>query len=294
MYIGTKPNDTVNLFWNQRSFAYPTLDNFLPFNGDIPELSGAFISQEHTIVEKIDSILFIDTFITLPVVGSVVTTDTGTAVVAYVSTRRDSAVLYLKDTNGVFDVTGELFINEVDFVGFYTEESTYSESTSIGGYWMFNTGFSYSNNSVYYDSGRGMVYADVKPQGSVRTTNDYYNIQNTVGAIGTYVTNKNNSSYIENLSYRGDPSAADAQDGVEADQLSNKFVVRVGTEYSDTLSVGYATEMRLYNLDNRVIDLPGAGLSYDILNKQQTIVDLWDGYIAVSYTHLTLPTKMIV
>ena len=279
MYIGTKPNDTVNLFWNQRSFAYPTLDNFLPFNGDIPELSGAFISQEHTIVEKIDSILFIDTFITLPVVGSVVTTDTGTAVVAYVSTRRDSAVLYLKDTNGVFDVTGELFINEVDFVGFYTEESTYSESTSIAGYWMFNTGFSYSNNSVYYDSGRGMVYADVKPQGSARTTNDYYNIQNTVGAIGTYVTNKNNSSYIENLSYRGDPSAADAQDGVEADQLSNKFVVRVGTEYSDTLSVGYATEMRLYNLDNRVIDLPGAGLSYDILNKQQTIVDLWDGYI---------------
>ena len=144
---------------------------------------------------------------------------------------------------------------------------------------MFNTGFDYSNNSVYYDSGRGLVYADVKPEGSVRATNNYYNIQNTVGAVGTYVTNKNNSSYIENLSYRGDPSAADAQDGVEADQLTNKFVVRVGTEYSDILSVGYATEMRLYNLDNRVIDVASAGLSYDILNKQQTIVDMWDGYI---------------
>ena len=39
MYIGTKPNDTVNLFWNQRSFAYPTLDNYLPFDGLIPEIT---------------------------------------------------------------------------------------------------------------------------------------------------------------------------------------------------------------------------------------------------------------
>ena len=69
--------------------------------------------------------------VSLPVVGSIVTTDTGSAEVAYVSTRRDSVVIYIKDTNGVFDVTGELFINELDFVGFYTEESTYSESTAI-------------------------------------------------------------------------------------------------------------------------------------------------------------------
>ena len=279
MYIGTKPDDTVNFSWNPRSFAYPTLDNYLPFDGLIPEITLEFIRQEHTIVEKIDHVLFVDTFVALPVVGSIVTTDTGSAEVAYVSTRRDSAVVYLKDTNGVFDVTGELFINELDFIGFYTEEATYATSDAIAGFWMIATGFTYSNNSTYYDAGRGLVYADIKPQSSIRETNTYYNIQETVGAIGTYVTNKNQVSCIENLSYRGDPSLADAQDGAELDQLTNKWVVRVGKTFSDTLTINDTTDFRLYNLDNRIIDVEAAGFTYDILNKEQTVVDLWDGYI---------------
>ena len=278
MYIGTKAGDTINLFWNQRSYTYPTLENYLPFGGAISEITGTFLSQDHTIVNKIDHILFVETFVSLPVVGSIVTTDTGSAEVAYVSSRRDSAVVYLKDTNGVFTITGELFINDLDFVGFYTEESTVGTSNAIGGFWMIATP-SYTNNSTYYDNGRGLVYADVKLQGSVRDLNKYYNIQNSVGSIGTYLTNKNNVSYIEQLSYRGDPSGADAQDGVEADQLSNKWIVRVGKAFSDTLTIAETQEFRLYNLDNRIIDVASAGFTYDILNKQQTIVDMWDGYI---------------
>ena len=279
MYIGTKAGDTINLFWNQRSYAYPTLDNYLPFNGNIPELTSQFLSQSHTIVEKIDHVLFVETFVSLPIVGNILTTNTGSAEVAYVSTKRDSAIVYLKNTNGVFDITGELFINEIDFVGFYTEESTYATSTSVEGFWMINTGFSYSNNSSYYDTGRGLVYADVKLQGSERDLNQYYNIQNTVGTIGTFVTEKNRVSYIENLSYRGDPSGADAQDGVERDLPSDIWVARVGKTFSNTLSIGDTTEFRLYNLDNRIIDTEAAGFTYDILNKEQTVVDLWDGYI---------------
>ena len=279
MYIGTKPNDTVNLFWNQRSFAYPTLDNYVPFAGLIPEITGTFISQDHTIVEKIDHVFYLETFVSLPIVGSIVTTDTGSAEVAYVGSLRDSAVIYVKNTNGVFDVAGELFINEVDFIGFYTEEDTFTSSDALAGFWMIATP-SYTNNSTYYDNGRGLVYADVKLQGSVRTLNEYYNIQNTVGAIGVYVTNKNNSSYIEQLSYSGDPSAADGEDGAGDQQLlSNKWIVRVGKTFSDTLTIGQTQEFRLYNLDNRVIDVESAEFTYDILNKQQTIVDMWDGYI---------------
>ena len=284
MYIGTKPNDTINLFWNQRSFAYPTLETYLPFDGLIPEITGAFISQDHTIVEKIDHVFYVDTFVSLPVVGSTVTTDTGSAEVAYVGSLRDSAVIYIKNSNGVFNVTGELFVNELDFVGFYTEESTYATSSSIGGYWMINTGFTYSNNSNYYDTGRGLVYADVKLQGSVRALNGYYNIQNTVADIGTYITKKNNVSYIEQLSYRGDPSGADASAGVERDLPSNKWVARVGKSFSDSQSIGDTQQFRLYNLNNRIIDVASAGLTYDILNKSQTIVDLWDGYIDFTLT----------
>ena len=287
MYIGTKAGDILNLAWNQRSYAYPTLDNYLPFNGALDtniNKFADFITGNHTIVEKIDHVLFVDTFVSLPVVGSTVTTDTGSAEVAYVSSSNDSAVVYIKNTNGVFDVTGELYIDELDLIGFYTEESTSSLSDSVAGYWMINTGFSYSNNGIYYDTGRGLVYADVKLQGSARALNEYYNIQDTVGAIGTYVTNKNNVSYIEQLSYNGDPSAADAQSGTEADQLTNKWVVRVGKTFSDSVSLNDTQEFRLYNLENRVIDVASAGFTYDILNTQQTIVDKWDGYIDFTLT----------
>ena len=296
MYIGTAPGDRINLFWNQRSYAYPTLDNYLPFGGAIPEITGTFLSQDHTIVNKIDHVLFIETFISLPVVGSIVTTDTGSAEVAYVSSRRDSAVVYIKNANGVFDTDGELFINELDFVGFYTERSTFTPSATVDGYWMINTGerndagalisgFEYSNNGTYYDVGRGMVYADIKLAADVDPSlNAYYNIQNTVGTIGTYVTNKNNVSYIEQLSYRGDPSGADAQDGSERDLPSNKWVARVGKTFSDTLSLGDTQEFRLYDLNNRVINVAAAGLTYNILNKQQIITDLWDGYVDFTLT----------
>jgi hypothetical protein len=284
MYLGTAPGDTVNLFWNRRSYTYPTLDVFLPFDGNIPQITPEWLSQSHTIVEKIDHIFFVETFVTLPSVGDNVTTDTGSAEVAYVGTRRDSAVIYLKNANGVFDVTGELFIEEIDFVGFYTEESTYSTSEVIGGFWYINTGFNYSNNGTFYEPGRGLVYADVKLAASTRPLNQYYNIQDTVGVIGVFVTNKNRVSYIENLSYRGDPSPADGQDGPLLDLPTNKWVVRVGKNFSDTLSVGQKQQFRLYNLDNRIIDVESAGFNYNILNQEQTIVDLWDGYIDFELT----------
>jgi len=278
MYIGTAAGDTVNLFWNRRSFAYPTLDNYLPFDNAIPQITADFLSQAHTIIEKIDHVFFVETFVTLPIIGNVVTTDTGSATVAYVSTRNDSAVIYIKNTNGVFNITGELFIEELDFVGSYTEESTFSTTTAVDGFWMIATP-TYSNNSTYYDIGRGLVYADVRLQGSVRDFNRYYNIQNTVAVIGAYVTNRNQASYLEQLSYRGDPANQDAADGVERDLPSNKWVARAGTSFTDNLTIGSTAEFRLYDLNNRIIDVASAGFTYNILNKEQTVVDLWDGYI---------------
>ena len=284
MYLGTTAGDTINLAWNQRSYAYPTLDNYLPFNGAISEITPSFINQQHTIVEKIDHVFFIDTFVSIPVVGAIVSTDTGSAEVTYTSTRNDSAVVYVKNTNGVFGITGNLYVNEIELVGAYTEESTYSTTVAVGGFWYINTGFSYSNDGIYYDAGRGLVYADVKLQGSARALNNYSNIQDTVGSIGVYVTKKNQASFISQLSYRGDPSGADAQDGTERDLPSNKWVARAAKSFTDTLTNGAVQEFRLYNLDNRVIDVTSAGFSYAILNKQQTIVDLWDGYVDFTLT----------
>tara|TARA_B110000503_G_scaffold143116_1_gene242654 strand:- start:5811 stop:21632 length:15822 start_codon:yes stop_codon:yes gene_type:complete len=279
MYLGTKSGDTINLNWNRRSYAYPTLDIYLPFDNIIPEITAGWLSQDHEIIEKIDHVFYIDTFVTLPVVGNIVTTDTGSATVTYVGIRRDSAVIYLKDSAGIFNITGELFIDSIDFVGFYSEEATYNTTTGVNGFWYINTGFEYSNNGSYYDVGRGLVYADVKLQSSIRNTNQYYNIQTTVTNIGSYVNNKNQVSFITQLSYYGDPA------GVEAPQPSNLWVVRAGKDYTaSSINIDDSIEFRLYNLDNREINLIPTGLSYDILNKAQTVVDIWDGYIDFEYT----------
>jgi len=293
MYLGTKAGDTVNLFWNKRSYAYPTLDNYLPFDGEIPQITPEFLQQSHEIVEKIDHIFFVETFVTLPQAGDIVTTDTGQAEVFYVGTRRDSAVLYLKDTNGIFDISGELFIEDTDFVGFYTEEDTVNTSDTVSGFWYINAP-NYSNNGRYYDTGRGLVYADVRlnefdydpsiPGIQLRELNEYYNIQSTLNTIGNYVLDKNQVSFITQLAYRGDPSETDGEDGVEGDIKSNKWVVRVGKGFSDNLEIGDTYEFEVYNLDNRTVDLESTGLSYDITNKNQEIVDLWDGYIDFEFT----------
>ena len=277
MYLGTSPGDIVNLYWNTRSYAFPTLDSYTPFNSQIPEITATFISQSHPIIHKVDHILKVETFVTLPSVGQTVTTNTGSGTVVYVGTKDQSAVIYIKDVNGIFSISGELFIDEESFVGFYNYTDTANTNTSVDGFWYLNTGFSYSNNSVYYDTGRGLVYADVRLQTSNRSLNIYSNIQKSVGYIGAYVNLKDRASYITHLSYRGDPG------GVEADQLSNKFVVRGAKEYTDVLSVGDQTEFRLYNLDNRTIDVESAGFSFNIFNKNQTVVDLWDGYIDFTF-----------
>lgn len=293
MYLGTQAGDKIKLAWNIRSFAYPTLDNYYPFDEEIPEITVDVINNIHTIQAKIDSIFFVDAYVGLPEVGDLVTTDTGSAQVYYVATDGDSAVIYVNNITGSFEVSGELYVNNDQFIGFYTEEDTVNVSSYLGGYWLINIsdliGGTYNSNGRYYDIGRGLVYVDVLTEGGDRTEEEsyeYYNIQTTVGQIGTYVSKDNQASFIAQLSYYGATQENDGEDiGPEVAKIDNRWVVRGSKAYTDILSalpangVGYETEFRLYNLDNRTINLSPSGLSYDVLNKQQTVYALWDGYI---------------
>lgn len=304
MYLGTKSGDLVKLGWNSVSFAYPTLDPYTPFDNELPELS-SYIENTHEIQAKIDHILFVETFVGLPEVGERVTTNTGSGIVHYVDIKGDSAVIYVKETNGTFDLTGELFIDDADFIGFYSEEETYNVANNLGGFWLFKTykvgeppetgytselsnvdGFTYNNNSRWYDIGRGLVYVDVVTEehiGNPGRPFNYYNIQKTISDIGVYISNNNQASFIGQLTYFGDPGRTYLVD-TEGEYPSNLWVVRGSKVYTDTIETGDHIEFRLYDLDNRTIDLASAGLSYNILNKEQTVYDLWDGYIDFEYT----------
>ncbi len=304
MYLGTQAGDKVKLAWNPRSFAYPTLENYEPFDDEIPELSN-YIENEHFIQAKIDHILFIETFVGLPLIGDRVTTDTGSGIVYYVDKKGDSAVIYINQSSGIFELTGELYINETDFIGFYSEEDTYNVADNLGGFWLFKTykvgedpeigytselanvdGFTYNNNSRWYDVGRGLVYVDVVTEANFSDPNrpfDYYNIQETVGEIGPYITNNNQASFVGQLTYFGDPGT-NYLVNTEAEYPSDLWVVRGPKTFTDNLTVGDDIGFRMYDLDNRIIDLASAGFSYDILNKEQEVIDLWDGYIDFEYT----------
>ena len=303
MYIGTKgridgaAGDKVNLYWNQRSYAYPTLDNYLPFDGAIPEITRNFINQEHEIIEKIDAILSVDTFVSLPVVGDIITTDTATGEVFYTNTYRDSAVIYLKNVVGILNVNDEAFIQgSSNFIGFYTQESTYVTSPDVGGFWYINTqtagnAFTYNNNGKYLDIGRGLVFADVRPSTSVRAVNNYNNIQDAVASIGNFVQEKNRASFITQLSYRGNPVSQDGVSSVESPQLSNKWVVRISKEYQDILEAENAFELQgsisnatlgfgFYDGDNSPAELSNTGgIDLELLTSSHQIYDKWDGYI---------------
>ena len=305
MYIGTKgqigdqPGDKVSLAWNSVSYAYPTLDEYLPFDNQISEITPEFLNQEHEIIEKIDSILFVETYVSLPTVGQIVETDTGSGEVFYVASYRDSAVIYLKNINGIIDITGEIFdLNNGNFIGFYSQESTYATTPSVGGFWYINTaefdqqgnlisGFTYANNGRYLDIGRGLVYADTRPSSNDDVTRPfvYYNIQSTVSDIGNFVLNKNRVSFLTNLSYRGDI----------ADEESNLWAVRVGKSYSDLLDnigalVGPGNEnnktlkLKFNETQAFIDDVNSKGYNINELNNENKLYDIWDGYIDFEFT----------
>ena len=282
MYLGTKPNDRVTLYWNAVSYAYPTLDPNKPFDGEIDNIDFVSLSKTHTIEEKIDHVFFFDTFVTIPNVGDTIENDTGSAEVHYVSVKDDSMVVYVKNTNGIFGISGELFTVDENFLGFY-EEQGYSTSDNLGGFWFINNydaenpadpnNFVYYNNGRYFDQGKGLVYVDVQVSDDQSDPNPYYNIQGTIQEIGPYVTKKNQVSFITQLSFEGDLG------GVESIYPSDLWVVRAGKEFTNTIDAGDTIEFELFEGDNRVVDFTNTGLSYDVINGTQTVQEKWDGYI---------------
>lgn len=308
MYRGTKSGDRVKLQWNTASFSYNDgikntvlLPIYQPFNGSISGVNSTFLNQTHIIQEKVDHIFFIDAYISLPDVGDVVESNIGSGTVVYVENDIDSAVIYINNTSGLFFITDELFkidpvTNERQFVGFYTEETTINLTDNLGGFWLIKTrtdalneatAFTYSHGGNYLETGKGLVYVDVLTQDLfVDPTRpyDYTNIVNTVTEVGQYVTLNRRSSFITQLSYFGDPAISDGVPGTEAEQPSNLWVIKAPKDYTDNLTSGDTFKLELFESESNTVDFTNTGLTYDIINGEQTVYDLWDGYIDFEFS----------
>ena len=270
MYKGTAiGEDTITLAWNLRSYANPSLSATQPWNGLISGIDSDFINGDHDIVNKVDNILYIDSFVSedlLPVSGGVVTTNSGSATVVRVYIQNQSAVVYISETSGIFESTDDLYVND-RFVGTY-QQPMVDDIEALGNFWLIEAPL-YNNGDTYYDAGTGLVFVDVNNQG-----NTYYNIQDDVNTIGSYTTNNKRASFISHLSYSGNPNE------VNGDYESNLWVVRAPTSYANETTFNFR-----YYQHSTAASLTDAGFSAAIIDTEQTIYDLWDGYIDFEYTN---------
>jgi len=296
MYEGSAIGDTLKLKWNTLSYAYQqnsTLVEVEPFDGDVSYITSTLLTASHTIVEKIDSILYVENSNTIPLVGQIVETIGGFGTVAYRFSDGARLTLYIKDQNGTFGLVGSLTTSIGEFVGEYITvapaEQTVDADTKWGGYWRINTASNYLVNSVNSDEGRGLVYVDVIPSAVSDPNRFYYNIldydTNVVSSRDT------RNSQLTTLTYEGLPGPGGVIDTFE----SSLFVLRAPKDLTDDLSVvapgdtGNDTIDVFYNpmasfLSGEFKDPVDIGLNLADINKRHTIYDLWDGYIDFQIT----------
>ena len=291
MYQGSKSGDTTVLEWNK----YTNLnrdpndpfDNIQPFDGLIPEVDDTFISQSHTIAEKIDNILVIDNYVSVPAVGQTITTSTGQAKILDVYKDNTTLVIYTQGidntkpelgTNGVLLETDEVFANNI-LIGTYTQPNQTTNSV-LGGWWKIDIGTSINNTlsptgqNYWDDTGYGLVYRDFKVSGDTSAAKYYYNIQDDIFENIDDGFADLETSFIAPLSYRGDP-----QDQLD-NYFSNQWVLRMPS--SSTYSIGDSFNLWVNNSEDS-FDISTINIPFSVANREQTIVDLWDGYIDIEY-----------
>ena len=288
-FDGSGVGDSIRLAWNQTTYSnqdLPALASRSPFNGSFPNIDAAFIEQLHVIQKKIDIVLYINSATNVPAVGDILKTQTAQGTVDYVYEIAAELIIYLKDTNGTFSDIDSLFRDDGDFIGEYIKQGpddSVDTSAELGGYWFINTpSYVPTVSTENRDQGRGLVFYDVIPSGTTNPNRYFYNSLDYKTAI---ISSQNTyNAYIRKLSYQGLPGAYGSNDPF----ISNLYVVRAPKDLSDRLSVGSTVNLFVNQLPQYgtgvIKDLTTIGLTQSYTNKQQTVYDIWDGYINLDYT----------
>ena len=99
-------------------------------------------------------------------------------------------------------------------------------------------------------------------------------------------TNSENSigSYIRTLNTQGAPGAGN----VTAPIFDSRYIVKAPKALTDNISVNDKINFYINQLprwsDNSYQDITTIGLTTAITNKEQTVVDIWDGYVKFNFT----------
>jgi hypothetical protein len=279
-YLGSKPGDKIYLKWNRLTFLNNGQEQTFPFDNRITPITPEFISQGHIIADKVDVVLLIQGYDTVPSIGQIVTTSTGSARVVYISATQDSLLIYINNIEGIILPEDTLFIDNDRRIGLYTQENTFTTSELLGGFWMITTPL-YNNLDITFDRGKNLIYQDLTPVADDGETFDrlipniYFNIQDSVLDIGPIFSNNLRASIISHLTYEGNPGNLELQT-----LKDRRWLFRLPKNAAITTS----DEVDFLLLPDNV-DLTGTGFSFEVVNGRQTVFDVWDGYIDFTFNN---------
>ena len=261
-FYASKETDTLILKWNKNSFVNLT-NPYQPFAGLYPQITDQVISSSHTIVKKVEKILYLEYPELYPSEGDIVRTSTGSGKIVYVGTKGSQVILYIDSITGILSnnesLSGVLLNQAGETIGSYAEELSDASYQVFGGYWMIETPFEYSTKTLYKEEGKGLVYVDLIPAGTTTyLENLYANIRETTNT---------QASFMSVLSYTGDP-------GEVAQTINSKlWVVRAPVGFSTSRNF----KIDLYKRNN--INPNNYGLLDVLFNKTLVKKDTWDGFI---------------
>ena len=271
-YTGTQAGDKLQLQWNANNTRFP--NGVAPFNNDAT-LNDAFFTGEKVIDDKIDDILFIDNTQSIPSVGETVNSATALGEVAFVHTTGDNrTLLYLKNTNGDFESSGNLILNNI-LVGVF-ERAVQQDYDQLGGWWKVNVGSTFACPSTS-ERRPYLIIQDIIKVGESRTINYWKNTYD----IADNPALPTQKSYIETLTFQG-------ESGFE---VSDKWGFRLPQSLNTEFSVGHNFRFWLneYRDSTGAVQDPtvlASNLTFDYLNDtEHTVHDLWDGWLNINLTN---------
>lgn len=284
-YAGTGPGDTVFLDWYLRTTANQdqlplTLTARQPFGGTISGFTEASLEGGLVVQKKIDAVIYVETFATLPDIGEQIDAAGVFGYVSYIFQDEGAATIYVEGSFGRWQPTGSLFTEIGEFIGEYVRVApieTLDTADDLGGYWWFNTVSTINVGTVNEDEGRALAVYNVIPNGKTNpgaAGGNIYDFNNTV-------TNSENNinSYIRTLTSQGAPGAYNNLNVIPSDL----FVVRAPKSLTDLLSAGDRVKLEVVNLPNYAdggfVDISPIGINYFNTNRTHVIQDVWSGYI---------------
>jgi hypothetical protein len=275
-FEGTKIGDILTLKWNQ--YTATNLAGNLPFNND-STLTQTLLNGQHTIANKVQHIVHIQSALSVPDAGTEITTDTCRATLAYRRTNDENEMqVYIKNVNGAFTGSGSIYANGI-LVGEYEEVLQITDDYHTG-WWYIDVGSSF-NSTELTEKNANLVIQNITLEGNVVNDPYFSNILDT-----KQLQNILNPTKVSEL---GILSHTQGQSNVQV--LDSKWWIRTPLVHGNSISVGDKTRVWLNDIRvNGVVQDPTAiGLTSTYINDtEHTVIDVWNGYVEVRLTNFDL------